>query len=167
MNTVYNVVFTDPPYADYQYYSDLSLFSLSITKEIDNTYLEHLLNNEIVLRDKKHREIYFQKLYDVFKQIKNLLSDNGKLMITYHHHDPEVVLDFMKIFKSLGFNLDAIYPVFGESSGRLIRRKLYLDLLFVFSKKESNTYFVPTNIYITENDKKLMELAMKIARGLY
>jgi len=162
----FDVVFTDPPYADYQYYSDLSLFGLSIIGEIDDNYLKSLLKDEIVLRNKKEYHTYLHKLFQVFKEAKRLLSDDGKILVTFHHKNPDVILDFVKIFKKLNLNLDAVYPVLGESSGNLINRKLYIDLLFVFSKKRKTIpHFVPTNIYITKDDKKLIELGELIARG--
>ena len=158
----FDIVFTDPPYADYQYYSDLSLFNLSLLQELNKEYMDYLLDKEIVLREKSEIEDYISKLLEVFALIKKRLSTNGKLIITFHHHDVKVIKEFVSVFKQLRLNLDAVYPVLGESSGKLSTRKLYLDLLFVFSKRKRDTYFVPTNIYLTKEDEKLIQFIDEI-----
>ncbi len=164
INKKFDIIFTDPPYADFQYYSDLSIFNLSILGELDEKYLGYLLNKEVVLRDRNDFSSYYSKLSQVFGLIKNHLTKKGKLLLTFHHSDMNLILDFLKTFKMLKFNLDAIYPVFGESSGKLMKRKLYIDLLFIFSLEKKETYYVPTNVYITEEDKKLINFIEKIER---
>jgi len=158
----FDIVFTDPPYADYQYYSDLSLFNLSFLRELDKEYMDYLLDKEIVLREKSELENYVLKLLEIFALIKKRLSTNGKLIITFHHPDVKVIKEFVSIFRQLQLNLDAVYPVFGESSGKLSKRKLYLDLLFVFSKNKKATHFVPTAIYLTREDERLIRFIDRI-----
>ncbi len=158
----FDIVFTDPPYADYQYYSDLSLFNLSFLQELNKEYMDYLLNKEIILREKSEIDGYISKLLEVFALIKKYLSTNGKLIITFHHPDVKVIKKFVSIFRQLQLNLDAVYPVFGESSGKLSKRKLYLDLLFVFSKKKRETYSVPTTIYMTKEDERLIQFIDEI-----
>ena len=158
----FDIVFTDPPYADYQYYSDLSLFNLSFLQELNKEYMDYLLDKEIVLREKSELENYVLKLLEIFALIKKRLSTNGKLIITFHHPDVKVIKEFVSIFGQLQLNLDAVYPVFGESSGKLSKKKLYLDLLFVFSKNKKETYFVPTAIYLTKEDERLIRFIDRI-----
>ena len=114
------------------------------------------MNKEIVLRKKNELKSYISKLLGVFTLIKERLSTNGKLIITFHHPDIKVIKEFVNIFRQLQLNLDAVYPVFGESSGKLSKRKLYLDLLFVFSKSKKESHFVPTTVYLTKEDEKLI-----------
>jgi len=158
----FDIVFTDPPYADYQYYSDLSLFNLSILGELDKEYIDYLLNKEIVLRKRNESKSYISRLLEVFALIEKRLASNGKLIITFHHSDMNIIREFVTIFKQLKLNLDAVYPVFGESSGKLSKRKLYLDLLFVFSKNKRETHFVPTAIYLTKEDERLIRFIDRI-----
>ena len=158
----FDIVFTDPPYADYQYYSDLSLFNLSFLGELDEKYKKYLLDKEIVLREKGETRRYISRLLEVFSLVEKHLSENGKLIITFHHSDIDVIKNFIAIFKQIRLNLDAVYPVIGESSGKLFKRKLYLDLLFIFSKKRKDTYFVPTNVYLTKEDEKLIRYVDEI-----
>jgi len=162
MKRKFDIVFTDPPYADYQYYSDLSLFNLSILGELDKEYMDYLLDKEIVLRKRNESESYISRLLEVFALIEKRLAPNGKLIITFHHSDMNIIREFVTIFKQLKLNLDAVYPVFGESSGKLSKRKLYLDLLFVFSKNKRETHFVPTAIYLTKEDEKLIRFIDRI-----
>lgn len=158
----FDIVFTDPPYADYQYYSDLSLFNLSFLQELNKEYMDYLLDKEIVLRKKSEIEHYISKLLEVFAFVKKRLSTNGKIIITFHYPDITVIKEFVSIFRQLQLNLDAVYPVFGESSGKLSKRKLYLDLLFVFSKRNTETYSVLTNIYLTKEDERLIQFIDRI-----
>ncbi|MBC7091955.1 MAG: hypothetical protein H5T50_08650 [Nitrososphaeria archaeon] len=152
-----DIVFTDPPYGDYQFYSDLSLFNLSLIDNIDSNYLKEILEKEVVLRKRKDINKYKSQLNQIFYLINTKLSENGKILITYHHHDINILYAILEVFKELRINLHAIYPVIGESSGRLSRRKIYLDLLFVFGKQKKKPYYTLTNFYFTPYDKKLQD----------
>jgi adenine-specific DNA methylase len=162
LNTKFNVIFTDPPYGDYQFYSDLSLFSLSVTREIDSESLKKLLEEEIVLRDKKDLIMYKNKLHYVFNLAVSKLLEGGKVIVTFHHYDTSILYEFLDVFKSLPISLHAIYPIAGESSGHLIKRKLYLDLVFVFGKEKRKPYYAFTSKLYTKYDKKLQDMIEKL-----
>jgi hypothetical protein len=66
-----------------------------------------------------------------------------------------MIYRFLKIFKNLDLCLNAVYPIIGESSGKIIKRRLYLDLLFVLSYEQKDTHFAYTNFIITKYDKLL------------
>jgi len=132
----FDIIFTDPPYGDYQFYSDLSLFSLSIIGEISSSSLQKLVDNEIILRNKSELEQYRNRLKYVFSLALEKLSKNGKIFLTFHHSDKRMLFEVLSIFKSLKLNLYAIYPVIGESSGKLTKRKIYLDLFFIFGREK-------------------------------
>jgi len=156
INHKFDVIFTDPPYADYQYYSDLSLFNLSIIGELNKLELDELTRDEIVLRNGEGTEEYKAGLMNVLGQAVGKLKDDGRLLLTFHHSDNEHLATLIKVFKSLELNLNAVYPVMGESGGGLAKRKLYLDLLFVLSKEDLETYTVATSVHCTESDRKLI-----------
>lgn len=162
MEETFDVIFTDPPYGDYQYYSDLSLFNLSIIGEIDENALTQLLQKEIVLRHKKNLREYKKGLYDVFYHATKRLTEKGKLILTFHHPDENLLYAFLEIFKYLPVELHAIYPVFGESSGKLVSRKLYLDLIFVFGKSKQNIHYVFTTHKMTTYDDRLQNSIIKL-----
>jgi len=163
-NKKIDIVFTDPPYVNYQFYSDLSLFSLSILEKNNENYIKYLLENEIVVRNRSEIRKYFLNLFKIFELIKRNLSSEGLIIVTFHHSDITIIKEFINIFKKLQLNLDAIYPVIGESSGKLTKRKLYIDLLFVFSNTIKKTHFAKTNIYFTSYDKLLIESISEIIR---
>jgi len=165
-----DLVFTDPPYADFQYYSDLSLLSMAVVD--DDPRFEQNVNQlekeEIVARTKDGIEDYLQLLENVFRKAKSRLKPDGRMLITYHHSDPEIISDVLNVFSNLSFSLNAIYPVVGESSGRLGNggKKLHLDLLFVFQKSSSqrnNIHTVATDVCETEYDTQLVESIPKLA----
>ncbi len=157
INVKFDIVFTDPPYADFQYYSDLSLFNLALLREVDKEGLNNLVEKEVVMRDKKSLDKYKLMLTEIFSKIKTKLSYDSQIIVTYHHTNLYIIRNFLEIFKTLDYNLDCIYPVMGESSGKISKRKIYLDLLFVFSERKKDTITVNTNTYISKSDFELME----------
>jgi adenine-specific DNA methylase len=158
----FNVIFTDPPYGNYQFYSDLSLLNLSIIGEINEQSLAELLLKEIILRHKKDLIKYKNGLYEIFHQAVNRLSDNGKLLVTFHHPDENLLYAFLDVFKNLPVRLHAVYPVIGESSGNLIKRKIYLDLIFVFGKQKRDVYHTLTMYKLTKYDENLQNSIGKL-----
>lgn len=167
-NEKFDIVFTDPPYADLQYYSDLSLFSLSILGKLDKVYLEYLVSKEIVARN-HNLETYLDKLKGVFTSISKVVKEDGWFLITFHHSDPKVVEEFTKALKHLNRELIAVYPVLGESSGGMIRRNVYIDLLYVLSgrKRNKRTYWTKTDIYFTEKDRMIIDSIEEIIEGYH
>ena len=163
INETFNLIFTDPPYANLQYYSDLSLFNLAIIRELDRNYLEKMIREEIVMRNKRDIKRYKEGLFKVFSLAKQKLSKNGKIILTFHHSDISMFYNLLEVFKKLSLSLEAIYPVVGESSGKLSKRKIYLDLLFVFSKKRKrNPYYTFTSVSFTKYDKLIQEIIPKL-----
>jgi 16S rRNA G966 N2-methylase RsmD/Zn finger protein HypA/HybF involved in hydrogenase expression len=162
LNTKFNVIFTDPPYGDYQFYSDLSLFSLSIIHEINSKSLKKLLEAEVVLRDKKDLITYKNRLHSVFNLAVSKLLEEGKVIVTFHHYDTNILYEFLDVFKNLPISLHAIYPIVGESSGHLTKRKLYLDLVFVFGRDKRKPYYTFTSKLYTKYDKKLQDMIEKL-----
>jgi len=162
LKDTYDIIFTDPPYGDYQFYSDLSLFGLSVIREIKPNFLRVLSEKEITIRCKKDVDKYKKGLKRVFSLALKKLSKTGRIFLTFHHPDINLLFDVLRVFKDLKLNLHAIYPVIGESSGKLARRKLYLDLIFIFGWKKKRPYFTYTNCFITNHDKQLQESIEKL-----
>jgi len=155
-----DVVFTDPPYANYQFYSDLSLFSTALTDKDDfEKYVRSLIDGEISMRDKNDLNNYKKGIFETFRLVKRLLKDEGRVIVTFHHTDINIVTEFLDVFKRLSFGLEAVYTVLGESSGNLIKRRIYLDYVFVFSKYPTkHIHHVDSDIYFTESDEKMIKL---------
>ena len=163
LNETFDIVFTDPPYADYQYYTDLSLLSLAVIDEYNENMLTQILQKEVVLRDEKELRRYQGGLYDVFYHAISKLSEDGRLITTFHHHEEGILYAFLNVFKKLPIRLYAIYPVIGESSGGTIyNRKLYLDLILVFGKKKQSIHYTFTKFKFTKYDERLQNLIPKL-----
>jgi len=162
LNDTFDLVFTDPPYGDYQFYSDLSLFSLSVIHEMDSNYLKKLLEKEIVFRKRKETLKYKKELYLVFSSVLDKLSKNGKIIITFHHPNINVLYEVLDVFKNLSLKLHAIYPVIGESSGQLVKRRVYLDLVFIFGKEKKKPYYTITSLTYTKYDDQLQNSIEKL-----
>ena len=162
MRERFDLVFTDPPYGDYQYYTDMSLLSLSAIGEVDESSLEQLLQKEVTLRSRKDLEKYKRELFHIFYHVTNRLTEDGKLVTTFHHHDESVLRAFLEVFKRLPVRLRAVYSVLGESSGRLTRKRVYLDLVFVFGKRSQNLHYAFTVRKITTDDERIQDLVVKL-----
>ena len=122
-----------------------------------------MIREEIVMRNKRDIKRYKEGLFKVFSLAKQKLSKNGKIILTFHHSDISMFYNLLEVFKKLSLSLEAIYPVVGESSGKLSKRKIYLDLLFVFSKKRKrNPYYTFTSVSFTKYDKLIQEIIPKL-----
>jgi len=157
INETFDVVFTDPPYGDYQFYSDLSLFGLSIIRETNYRQIKELIKKEIVLRERKYLARYKNELFRVLSLSVRKLSESGRMILTFHHSDIVLLYAIMDILKNLPLKLQAIYPVIGESSGRLTKRRLYLDLIFVLGREKRRPYYTFTSCSFTKHDEELQK----------
>lgn len=162
LNCTFDLVFTDPPYGDYQFYSDLSLFSLSITREINSNSLKKLLEKEVTLRKGKDLIKYKEGLYQVFSSVTSKLSKKSRIIMTFHHPNIDILYEVLGVFKTLSLKLHAIYPVIGESSGQLVKRRIYLDLVFLFGKEKKEPYYALTSFSFTQHDDQLQKSIEKL-----
>lgn len=158
----FDIVFTDPPYADLQYYSDLSLINQAVVCD-EHEYrnqLEELKENELTVRKKEDYDKYLAQLKVIFNSLSEKVANDGYLLVTYHHSDSEVVSDVARILRSGGLNLSAVYPVMGESSGWMGNgsKNLCLDLLFVLKNGDVPQVNSPsTSVCKTEADKDIVQ----------
>jgi len=164
-----DIIFTDPPYANFQYYSDLSLLNQSVV--MDRGQFEESVNrlkkDEMVSRNKDDLEEYFDQVTSILSKASQRLNEDRYMLITYHHSDKNVLGRVAEAIRDLPLSLCAVYPVRGESSGRLGNgsKKIHLDLLFVLKNTDttdSNVYTPSTDACENEHDEELIEFIQKM-----
>lgn len=158
-----DIVFTDPPYGGFRRYSELAFFFFSWLKIYLQDkykwftweYYNKLLNSEITLNGKSDLENFENKLAEVFKLIRNILKWEGIFLFTFRHHKTEVWKVVFRSLFSAQLNVYYILPILGESSGNLVSKKSYYELLVIAG--------VPnTRISICEKDlTKMLKVAQK------
>src|SRR5258708_582929 len=93
-------VITDPPYAGLIRYLPLSMVWLAWLEHLDRKY-EPDLKAEIKVE--KHstasRQHYRRLLRNAFEQIYKILTEDGRLVVTFHHQDVSEFNDFVRAVK--------------------------------------------------------------------
>ena len=110
-------IITDPPYAGLVPYLDLSLVWLVWLKHIDSKYEPDLKSEITIKKNKIDRSEYRRRLNNAFKQMHNVLKDNGYLIITFHHQRIQEWNDFVHAVKLAGFKFDKVTHQYNKRSG--------------------------------------------------
>jgi putative DNA methylase len=145
----FDIVITDPPYADNVNYSELSdffyvwlrlllskkyaLFSPEITPKA-----EEIIENPT--RGKTAKD-YEDGLTVVWKKCNEKLSENGVMAFTFHHAEGSAWESLLESLCNAGFVIEAIYPIHGESESSmhlLEKQAISYDLIHVCKKRNGN-----------------------------
>lgn len=128
-------VITDPPYYDSIHYSELSNFFYVWLKNIvnhDYFIAEHVpIDDEAIVNDTmdKGENEYQELLTAVFKEAHRVLSDNGKLIFTFHHTKWKAWWTILRSIIDSGFRVIDSFPVMSEYKvNPHIRNKQSLDM---------------------------------------
>ncbi len=111
-------VITDPPYAGLIRYLPLSVVWLSWLEKLDRKY-EPALEAEIAVEKNSapSRDAYRRRLRNAFERIHRILSDEAKLVVTFHHQDVREFNDFILAVKGAGFIFDKVTHQYNRRSG--------------------------------------------------
>jgi len=122
-----DAVITDPPYFDNVQYSELSdffyvwlrLFLKDRYPFFTSEYTPKMA--EVVKNDNagKDRDFFLSGLAQVFREANRVLKDQGLMVFTFHHQEPEAWSSVMGAVLDAGFYVSAIYPVHAEMSTSL------------------------------------------------
>jgi len=140
----FDLVITDPPYIDTQYYSELSLAFMYaqnlVFRRYDTKYfiLQYQRTKDLEIAPSRYSENkyedYMKHMNTIFQKLESLLKGDGYLTFTFHYPRIE---GWYALYKSIvTTNLIPInfYVIPGEASGRLGRSSLLVDILLVFKK---------------------------------
>jgi len=117
-----DAVITDPPYFDNVMYGELSdFYYVWLRQFLKDRYpffaAEHTPKiAEIVKNEKagKDQDFFLSGLTQVFSEARRVLKDEGLMVFTFHHREPEAWSSVMGAVLDAGFYVGAIYPVQAE-----------------------------------------------------
>ncbi len=117
-----DAVITDPPYFDNVMYGELSdFYHVWLRQFLKDRYpffaAEHTPKiAEIVKNEKagKDQDFFLSGLTQVFGEARRVLKDEGLMVFTFHHREPEAWSSVMGAVLDAGFYVSAIYPVHAE-----------------------------------------------------
>lgn len=121
-----DAVITDPPYYANVHYSQLSdFFYVWLHKVLKDKYPKQfgppltLKAREIVVSksDSKGHDFYIAAMVNVLQNAKRVLKDEGLLVSTYHHTQPESWVAIFTALLESGYYVIATYPVHSENVG--------------------------------------------------
>jgi len=110
-------IITDPPYAGLVFYLDLSLIWLVWLKEVDKKYAPDLSSEITIKEGLASREQYRTRMANAFKQMHQVLKDDGYLVVTFHHKKIREWNDFVNAVKIAGFRFDKVTHQYNRRSG--------------------------------------------------
>lgn len=111
-------VITDPPYAGLIRYLPLSTVWLAWLEQIDKKYAPDLEAEIAVEKNSAESRINYQrKLRHAFEQIYNVLTPDGRLVVTFHHQEVREFNDFIVAVKGAGFIPDKVTHQYNRRSG--------------------------------------------------
>lgn len=141
-------VITDPPYYDSIHYSELSNFFYVWLKNIVNhEYFsaENVPVNEEAIVNvamEKGEKEYQELLTAVFKESNRVLSDNGKLIFTFHHTKWKAWWTVLMSIVNSGFRVIDSFPVMSEYKvNPHIRNKQSMDMDLVLVCQKNSIPF--------------------------
>jgi adenine-specific DNA methylase len=117
-----DAVITDPPYFNNVQYSELSdFFYVWLRLALKDTY-PHFASeytpkiSEIVENPNqgKDTQFFLEGLARVFEECRRVLKDDGALIFSFHHREPEAWGAVLGAVLDAGFYVSAIYPVQAE-----------------------------------------------------
>ena len=117
-----DTVITDPPYFDNVQYSELSdFFYVWLRQFLKDRYPFFAAGHtprmaEIIKNEKagKDQDFFLSGLTQVFSEARRVLKDEGLMVFTFHHREPEAWSSVMGAVLDAGFYVSAIYPVHAE-----------------------------------------------------
>jgi putative DNA methylase len=147
---LFDLVITDPPYADNVNYSELSdFFYVWLRQVLFKRYKcfapEYTPKvNEIIQNKTRGNDLLkFQEgLEKVFLESGKVLKDDGLLIFTFHHEANEAWVSVLESLFNAGFYLEAVYPYESDArkGGALGAQKIAYDTIHVCKKKNDKTF---------------------------
>jgi adenine-specific DNA methylase len=117
-----DAVITDPPYFNSVQYSELADFyyvwlRLALQEEYSHFTSELTPKLSEIVENPNHNkdaEFFLEGLSRVFGECHRVLRDNGVLIFTFHHREPEAWATVLGAVLDAGFYVSALYPVQAE-----------------------------------------------------
>jgi hypothetical protein len=122
-----DLIVTDPPYGGNVNYAELSDFlHVWLRLELANAYPEFApeytpKGEEIITNPTRGKtlEDFRNELAAAFAQCKEVLSEGGPMVFTFHHAEGETWVALIEALCDAGFEIGSVYPVHGEREASL------------------------------------------------
>lgn len=153
LNGKVDAIITDPPYYDSVQYSELADFFYVWQKQSLESDFPEIFGPDTVVSEAeavgnasrdKSLDDYQRLLQNVFKSSFKLLKENGPMIFTFHHKNPDAWGAVLEAVDGAGFRVMDTYPVRGENRLSVHikgQRAVLLDSIIVCRKdhKKSGT----------------------------
>jgi len=135
----FDLIITDPPYADNVNYSELSdFFYVWIKLVLEDRYQwfksEETPKGEEAIASRSREINYFKKLSDIFNNVRRLMKPEGLFIFTFHHSNREFWVQLAETILLSGFSVIRTHAIPSEARNVLnIRDKksITFDLIIV------------------------------------
>ncbi len=173
-----DAVITDPPYFDFVHYSELSDFFYAwlapVLKKDYNYFSSADSSNSNEVQSRSPAE-FTLRLAKVFQECHRVLKKEGLLSFSFHHSRIEGWLSIYNAISTAGFNIVAVYPIYGEMMGAnpksSTKEPISLDAILICKKNKkvrSNKNIVSTIMEKTrEISKELTSSGIKLSQSDY
>lgn len=101
-------IITDPPYGGLVQYVDLSCIWLNWLKHYDPIYTPSIEKEITIKKGIKDIDEYSRDFTDGIKALYNVLSDEGKIVFTFHNKDLKVWNAFLRSISKAGFKIEKV-----------------------------------------------------------
>ena len=101
-------IITDPPYGGLVQYVDLSCIWLNWLKHYDSIYAPSIEKEITIKKGIKDIDEYSKDFTDGIKALYNVLSDEGKIVFTFHNKDLKVWNAFLRSISKAGFKIEKV-----------------------------------------------------------
>lgn len=122
VNTVADYFITDPPYADAVNYHELSEFFLAWDEKlIPKIFPSWYADSKRALAVKGKDDSFEQAMVDIYHNLAEHMSSNGRQVVYFTHQDPEVWADLIRILWASGLSVISAWNIATETTTAGVR----------------------------------------------
>lgn len=133
---------TDPPYADAINYHELSEFFLAWDKPLlKKAFPEWYTDSKRALAVQGDGEDFRKSMVEVYSNLANHMSDNGRQVVMFTHQDPAVWAELTTILWAAGLQVTAAWNIATETNSGGLKSGNYVQgtVIMVLRKQQSDT----------------------------
>jgi len=133
---------TDPPYADAINYHELSEFFLAWDKSLlKKAFPEWYIDSKRALAVQGDGEDFRNSMVEVYSNLANHMSDNGRQVVMFTHQDPAVWAELTTILWAAGLQVTAAWNIATETSAGGLKSGNYVQgtVIMVLRKQTTDT----------------------------
>ncbi|CCY08306.1 adenine-specific DNA methylase containing a Zn-ribbon-like protein [Coprobacillus sp. CAG:698] len=136
-------ILTDPPYGGLVQYMDLSTVWLSWLELLDAKYKPNF-EQEIIVNNDKNYESFSYDLSIALKNLRNVMKDEAKIVLTFNNNDLQTWNAFLKALNNSGFKIEKVIHQQNKRTGESNVANKYgmsaSDFYIRCSKTDRNTF---------------------------